>query len=287
MNIVLFTFSGTGNTWWTVQSFKDLAKKKDIQVEILSIENILDETPLFFTDIYDRADIIGLAYPIYGSSWPHIVRDFTFQLLQHISHHHCSSSDTPKILVLTSMMLFSGDGALVPRRYFKRNGFQVKWAINIPLCSNISIPIFRANPYPIEKIEKNKQKALVKLEQLLDTIIKERPWLEHQYNLPYRFVAWLQRMTEPLLFHLVHFSVDPLRCTLCKQCVRFCPTHNITYNKEIDRIIFKDNCTFCMRCYNLCPVYAIKAGKKTSLPPKYKRLEPIMKDFSYTELHKE
>lgn len=288
MNIVVFTFSGTGNTWWTVHTFKELAQEQDLHVEIHSIEQVKDETPSFFIDILKRTDIIGIAYPIYGSTWPHIVRDFTFRLLRIYEKHQLPKQKSlPSVLVLTSMMLFSGDGALVPRKYFSKQGFHLKWAINIPLTSNISIPIFRANPYSKEKIEKNKQKAIPKLERLLKNIILDQPWLEHRYNPFYRLVAWLQRVTEPLLYRLIHFSVEKKRCTLCRQCIRYCPTDNITFNEDEGIIIFNDKCTFCMRCYNLCPVYAIKTGKKVSLPPKYKRLEPIMKDFSYSDLQKE
>ncbi len=286
MNIVLFTFSGTGNTWWTVHTFRELAQKQNIHVEIHSIEQVKDETPSFFIDILKRTDIIGIAYPIYGSTWPHIVRDFIFRLLHIYEKHHFPKLKTlPSVLVLTSMMLFSGDGALIPRKYFSKQGFHLKWAINIPLTSNISIPIFRVNPYPEEKIEKNKQKAIPKLEKLLKNIIIDEPWLEHQYNVPYRFIAGLQRITEPLLYRMAQFSVDQNRCIRCNQCIRYCPTESITFNEGEGIIISNDTCTFCMRCYNLCPVYAIKVGKRVSLPPKYRRLEPIMKDFSYEDLH--
>lgn len=280
-NIVLFTFSGTGNTWWTAHAFKKLAEKQNMNVNIYSIEQVKDETPLFFTDIIKQADILGIAYPVYGSNWPDIVRDFTVELLEHVENKNTQLS----VLVLTSMMLFSGDGALVSRKYFTKKGFNFKWAINIPLTSNFSIPVFRANPYPEEKIEKNKQKAIDKLQKLIDKISSEQPWLEHHYNVLYRFIAWLQRVAEPLLFRIIHFSVEKQRCTLCKQCIRYCPTDNISCNETEKTIVFHDRCTFCMRCYNLCPVYAIKTGKKLSLPPKYKRLIPIMKDFSYEDVY--
>lgn len=51
----------------------------------------------------------------------------------------------------------------------------------------------------------------------------------------------------------IHATRD---CTLCGQCVTFCPTRNITIRKN--RVRFGSACTVCFRCLNACPEQAIR-----------------------------
>ncbi len=288
MHFIFFTFSGTGNSWWTVHQFAQIAQNAGNTVDIHSIELSSVREPSFLLQKVREADVLGIVYPIYGSTWPMYMRDFIKDFLAICSTHRADLPvKLPPVLVLTSMMLFSGDGALVPRKHFLKLGFPFQWAINVALTSNISIPVFRANPYGQEKLNKNKDQAILKLEKLYSKIHLQEPWLEHRWNIPYRFLAELQRITEPLLYKIVHFSVDHDRCTRCLQCVRYCPTATISFDTEQNKVKVGDDCTFCMRCYNLCPVYAIKAGRRANLPPKYKRLKPISSNFSFNDLHKD
>lgn len=101
-------FSGTGNTKYCLEKFVDLY---DRNIEI---------TPLEDTGTIEKVthhkDII-FAYPIYYSNLPKIVRDFI-----------CKNSDVwngKRIFVIATMGLFSGDGAGISARLFKRYGAQV------------------------------------------------------------------------------------------------------------------------------------------------------------------
>lgn len=286
--IKIFTFSGTGNTWWAVNEFKKLAADRNYDTEVCSIEQSSDVTEETIIESIKSIDILGFAYPIYGSTIPKIMREF-FEKFASIFDNNREKlpeeGKLPDILVIATMMMFSGDGAMMPKKYFTRRGFEFKWAMNVPLTSNISIPIFRANPYEKEKIEENKEKSRDKFRKLLGRMKSGKKWLEHKWNIPFRLLALTQRATEPLLFKLVEFGVNKERCIRCLQCVKHCPTNTISYNKEAETFDFSDNCTFCMRCYNLCPEYAITANDKVCLPPKYKRLAPIMDDFKFSDLH--
>lgn len=56
-------------------------------------------------------------------------------------------------------------------------------------------------------------------------------------------------------------------CTGCGQCVRLCPTNNITLQNG--RPVWGGDCTHCMACICHCPAEAIEYGKKSIGKPRY------------------
>jgi ferredoxin len=56
-------------------------------------------------------------------------------------------------------------------------------------------------------------------------------------------------------------------CTGCGQCVRRCPTNNITLQNG--KPVWGQNCTHCMACICYCPTEAIEYGKKSLGKPRY------------------
>ena len=56
-------------------------------------------------------------------------------------------------------------------------------------------------------------------------------------------------------------------CTGCGQCVRLCPTNNITIQNG--RPVWGGDCTHCMACICRCPSEAIEYGKKSAGKPRY------------------
>ncbi|TGE39441.1 4Fe-4S dicluster domain-containing protein [Desulfosporosinus fructosivorans] len=50
------------------------------------------------------------------------------------------------------------------------------------------------------------------------------------------------------------------KCIKCKQCTKYCPVQNITFN---DKTVWGSNCVSCFGCVNRCPQNAIQVGKKT------------------------
>lgn len=56
-------------------------------------------------------------------------------------------------------------------------------------------------------------------------------------------------------------------CTGCGQCVRRCPTNNITL--QTGKPVWGQDCTHCMACICYCPAEAIEYGKKSLGKPRY------------------
>ncbi|MHA1109894.1 MAG: EFR1 family ferrodoxin [Promethearchaeota archaeon] len=271
MKIAVFYFSGTGSTWWAINQFKIIAETRNHTVELYSIEK---SEEFNLRDIFSRVDIGGFAYPIYGSDLPQIMKTF---LTTHIKN--LESDRKIPVLVINTMLLFSGDGALIIRRFFKKSNLELKWTLNIPLSSNISIPGFRANPVSQEKLDKRMNKAENALENFILDIEAGKKSTKAQWGILGRFLGMFQRVFEKSVGWLMKYSSDPERCIKCMKCVKECPVENIVYDEIEEKIKFGNNCTWCMRCYTRCPTQAVLVRGRYCDPEKFKRLKPISKDF--------
>ncbi|TFH27976.1 MAG: hypothetical protein E4G98_05690 [Promethearchaeota archaeon] len=76
MNILLFYFSGTGNTWWLVNEFARRSREDHHTVDLHSIEKITDDQWQSINKMWGNADLVGFAHPIYGSDAPKIMKEF-------------------------------------------------------------------------------------------------------------------------------------------------------------------------------------------------------------------
>ena len=109
-------FSGTGNTKYCLEKFVALYDR-NIEITPLEDEGTIEK-------VKHHKDII-FAYPIYYSNLPKIVRDFI-----------CENSDAWKgkhIFIIATMGLFSGDGAGVSARLFKRYGAQIWGGLHLKM----------------------------------------------------------------------------------------------------------------------------------------------------------
>ena len=57
--------------------------------------------------------------------------------------------------------------------------------------------------------------------------------------------------------NLLHFEVDPSKCTMCGMCFRACPADAITWKKKEVAVIDKEKCIKCLTCYDKCRFDAI------------------------------
>lgn len=281
MRFSTFYFTGTGNTWWVAREFSRLAQELGHEAQYISLENKNAHDPEILQKIFEDSDAIGIAYPIYGSTLPKIMWEFLDELQK---QDFSKLSNVCKVgYTLTSVALFSGDGALVPRKKMKQLGLHLQGAMNFQMTSNLSLPFFRYNPVSMEKLDKRKIRNRKKMRKLLSRLTEGRKCLEGRNPLLI-LVGWLQRVFGEKEISLIskYWSVDRTKCTECLLCVKDCPTHSIEYVE--DTFIFNKSCTACMRCYNRCPTSAIQIFHRTADPSKYRRFHGPGDGFKIKDL---
>ncbi|MBU0996569.1 MAG: EFR1 family ferrodoxin [Firmicutes bacterium] len=239
--IVLFYFSGTGNTYYVAKKIMEYFRKSDI-CDLYSIEKHLADG----SDLIESADIVGIGYPIYGSSLPKIVKDFI------------SSLKTSNKIAFTfcTQLMFSGDGAAYGGRLLKKRGFVVKWQEHFNMPNNITdIRILTLrHKMNYQKIEK---RISYKTRKFVQRILSERP-----YKKGSNFFSLLLGLSQRVAYEKMELNAYPnaIRikeelCNGCTLCTLICPTNNLEMKDGI--AVSKDYCTLCYRCINHCPKKAM------------------------------
>ena len=172
MKIAIFYFSGTGNTWWVMNEIQEQLKEKGEEVIHHSLESKFAKDQDKVRELITQSDIIGFGYPIYGSDIPPNFMKFIDNL---------PKMENKLAFVFTTMMLFSGDGAIVAKRRLRKRGYKVKQAINIRMPNNVRLPYPIFKRMPIHNGEENdgvKAKAKRKVAKLVNRIHNGKRWLQ-------------------------------------------------------------------------------------------------------------
>ncbi|MFX0141964.1 MAG: hypothetical protein ACFFDN_50470 [Candidatus Hodarchaeota archaeon] len=148
MNIIIFYFSGTGNTWWVSEQLKTIFINRRHEVTTYSMErNDLNWAELIPKLLVEN-NIIGIGYPVYGSNIPMNVKKW----------------------------VMCGDTPLLMRRILKKCGFKIRQAINIRTLNNLpQMP--RIMTWDKLKQGEIFEKARKKCEKLADYVLKNKKWV--------------------------------------------------------------------------------------------------------------
>lgn len=249
MRVILYVFSGTGNTLRVASLYK----------KFLESAPAADASSSAAVDIYrvsaksgplpdpNGYDLVGVGYPIHGFSAPEPAiklckalpkvdgkRTFIFKTSGEGLHiNDCSSQKCIKIL--------------------KKKGYDVVMERHVVMPYNM---IYR------HKDEMAKQMwiyahALVDLncrEIMADKREKvTQPFYKTFYCPPVRFLE--QKFAH---LHGTAFKVNANKCVGCNRCVNVCPQNNIKF--EDGKYKFGHDCVLCMGCSFGCPENAISVG---------------------------
>jgi ferredoxin len=257
-----------------------MLNEKGIETKKHSIENDEIAKPEVHNKLIGEADIVGFAYPIYGSDIPENFMAFIDNL---------QKVDKKPAFVFTTMLLFSGDGAVVAKRRLRRRGFKVKQAINIKMPNNVKLPypIFRSLAIRNEpENDKVKQKAVKKAAKLVDRIITGKNWVQgwDLFNIAGGLMQRVEMRRIDMSKFARNYFVEKEACTECMQCVDYCPVNNIKY--EDGEFTWLRKCVLCLRCYHMCLEDAIQYKKATLNKEKYTRYKGPGNGFNVNQLKK-
>lgn len=237
-------FSGTGNTKYCIEKFLSFYGQGYVAYSIEedeTVKRILEQ------------DKIILAYPIYFSNIPKIVRDFIVKNKELFRGK--------QVFIIATMGLFSGDGAGCAARVLKKCGANVIGGIHIKMPDCVGD--VRLLKKPIERNKEIVQKANYKLQRAAKRL-KEGTKIKNGIG-PFSQLAGLlcQRLWTygNTLSYTDKLKINVNRCNGCGKCVTLCPMNNLHIEDEI--CVSNCECTMCYRCISHCPQKALTlCGKK-------------------------
>ena len=249
-------FSGTGNTKYCVSHF----------LETLGTENKLYsiEDSEAVKAIYESRNIV-FAYPIYYSNLPKIVRDFIV--------NNGSLWSGKNIFILTTMGAFSGDGAGVSARLFKKFGAKITGGVHIKMPDCIGdVGALKKPPEGNREIIKA---ATEKAERAAKAYLDGKP-PKDGLNI-FNHIAGLFGQRLWFIGQTKDYKQDPKidseKCVGCGTCEKLCPMSNI--HVENGKAVAGNKCTMCYRCMSNCPQQAITIiGKKVLVQYKFDDYDP-------------
>lgn len=239
MKVILYTFSGTGNTLKVAALIK---KYMNADVTVYRVSAKSGNAP-------DASgyDLIGLGYPIHAFNAPEPILKFAESLPQ-VAYRRAFIFKT------------SGEGLHL-------NDCSSQKLINIVQKKGYDVTLERHVVMPYNMIYRHSEAMAKQMwiyaKAYVEYICKElEAFKRENVKLPL-YKTWyapLLRVVEQKFAHLHGplFKVNANKCLNCGRCVKTCPQNNITV--ENGNFKFGHNCVLCMGCSFGCPADAISVG---------------------------
>jgi formate hydrogenlyase subunit 6/NADH:ubiquinone oxidoreductase subunit I/menaquinone-dependent protoporphyrinogen IX oxidase len=256
MSLVLFYFSGTGNTRYIARRICDTLNEHDYEAAAVSIENLPTKQAQI---LIDNASAVGIGWPIYGSDAPKIVKDFVKNM---------PITENKPLLTFCTQLLFSGDGAVVLSRQLDAKGYVQKWAMQFNMPNNLAVkgmPFSCSEDYALHE-ESHLKQARKKADYLAFMVLKNVEEIKGA-TIFHTIAAMSQRPA----FRAMHGAMEKMikingDCNGCGLCVSICPTNALKIVGDKAVRVKSEECTLCMRCVDFCPNNAVNTSKKAKLP---------------------
>ncbi|MEW9094607.1 MAG: EFR1 family ferrodoxin [Clostridiaceae bacterium] len=271
--MIIYYFSGTGNTWWMANALQQQLTAQNHQVQSYSIETVTPENVL--EQVKDVNHII-LGFPVYGSTAPKLMLNFINQFP--------NATNAQSASIFATQALASGDTAYHIGKMLIEKGYNLKQTMHFRMMNNFHIPEFRfyrpKNDYRVDKLH---QKSLSKVKKLALAITNNQEHIIGKNIIGFLLGNFQRSHIDKVIDMLSkEFKIDLTHCINCGKCERICPTQNI--KKCGDTYKFEDNCMLCLRCYSQCPKSAILIGEGTKNEGKYPRYKGPGKHFNINVL---
>ena len=255
MRINVEYFTSTGNTLWLARKVTRLLEAQGHEVRLF--EAIKDG--LGFAE---DCDLIGILYPVWGSTLPDPLQDLVCELPE---------GGGKRMFLIGTCAAFSGDTGMFWKRVLEQKGYGCFYLDHVVMPSNVSIPGFNMWPAPDEE-ERDRVlgKAEERLAEIVRAILAGEPKNDGT-SLMDKIGGGSQRTFYGVVDLWKHMmTVDAERCSSCGLCYRMCPTENIRLLED-GRVQFGSACIFCLKCYNLCPENAVLIGKASRNDRRFRR----------------
>jgi NAD-dependent dihydropyrimidine dehydrogenase PreA subunit/flavodoxin len=238
---MIFYFSGSGNSYAVAKQVADCMEGE----QVLPLTRFKDFKQC------DNSERIGIVFPCYGASAPDIVLDFKKELFRHIDKKG-------KYVFAIITYAHSPAGSYLDFKEDVDAWFKVKMPEN---------DIFGTTAPTPEKEKVILAKSVTLVNSFIEDIRNKKAVLMYR-SIPgirflskqgYKYVKSMHKDFGKKLY------ADE-KCVRCKECTKFCPVLNITFDVKP---IWGTNCVNCCGCVNRCPKEAIQIGNKTQGKRRY------------------
>lgn len=255
MKVILYVFSGTGNTMKVAALYKKYLenlkpdeaadapyKGASVAVDIYRVSKNSGDIP-----DPNGYDLVGIGYPIHGFSAPEPTirlckslpaveskRAFFFKTSGEGLHlNDCSSQKCLKIISKKGYDVVAENHIVMPYNMIYRHKDEMAKQMWIYAHALV-------DAHCRELLSDKRQKV-------------KRPFIQAMWVAPVRFLE--QKFAH---LHGPLFKVNADKCINCKRCVNICPQKNIKF--EDGKFKFGHDCVLCMGCSFNCPTDAISVG---------------------------
>jgi formate hydrogenlyase subunit 6/NADH:ubiquinone oxidoreductase subunit I/flavodoxin len=271
MKIKNFYFSSTGNTLWVLKQLTKNFEQAGHEVQNFDVITNANENT---TD----CDILGIVYPVWGSTLPYPLRDLVYALPE---------SNGQKVILIGNAGAFSGDTGIHWKNVIEKKGYDVIYVDHVFMPVNSVFPGFDyfRPPSPAKK-EKMVAKAETDIKRMCDEILQGKRKYRGRNILAVLGGHGQRDFYDPIVDKFKkEMYIDQERCTSCQLCYRTCPVEAIHRSEDHKQLhINTDECIMCLKCYNLCPVTAAlmkPESTNTKRYTRYKGLDKSVKPILY------
>lgn len=240
MRVIVYCFSGTGNTRWACDSLARELMALGHSAEVFSIPS---ECASASPAGYD-AMIVG--YPVHAFNAPVPVLKFLKKLPR-------SQKNQPVWLVRTSgePLKLNNASGITPKRILKRRGYRVKGELHYVMPYNI---IFRHPDGMAVRMKRAAERVIPQDAASIaageGTLCKNGPFR--------RMVSFTLRIEHSAMPFIGAAFKTAESCVGCGLCARVCPQGNIQIVEG--KPVFGKQCAGCMGCAFHCPKDAIRTS---------------------------
>lgn len=255
MKVAVRYFSGTGNTAWLADRFKESLEARGAAVSMGAIG--LDGDPC----IVQESLTLVVLYPVYALDAPDTVKNF-------VRHLPPGMGRCAAVVRSPGDPLFNGGATLPLRKELERRGWRVIHETMIVMPPNI---FYRASDDLAALLLAAARRRIA---ATADTLLGGGGTLTGDVFAT-RCAGWIfSRLLKHFSFLFGRDLRATKQCNRCGLCVRECPAHTI--EMTLGGLRFGNGCLLCLRCVTRCP--------KKAIVPRFFKLFPIWPPYDLETL---
>lgn len=272
MHMVIWYFSGTGNTALVARELADRCTARGWAVHCLDIlQGIPDGLDPSSVDLW------GFGFPVYKLTWPRIMDTFVRGLAQKMPV--IPGAPPRKAFLFATFCRFRGSSLGDAGRGLCEAGFPVLWSDSFKCPSNGAcsllgpgVPLYDEVMFFEPAIHLHLDAFAARVTAGPNAPLPRKPPRERPVDrLRIRVAGSVEHAGYPWL------SVDEGLCIRCGLCARSCPEGNLVQESGMSReggrfpLQVRDpvDCLHCLRCLHLCPRQAIGFATRRTGPSRY------------------